>query len=291
MDRLPRISSPGSVEHRWNTPRGCPVVPHMHNCASGVGPQTPHGHRTGHRPRRSGSRPGCPGCLGSLSSLSCGQGGCDLPVSSGAARVDIGHPDISDMPRRPGPLGVRCMGVHACMGVHHARAVPDRWVSDPARPMVRCTTTAKPASRRCSTARYRNRGTCSTARPPVLPVAVPPTPRPPLLPVAVAVPPFHRPPLLFHRPTARRCCSTAPRCNQPGTGTGEHVTGPAPSAPRPRYVSQQARERVARPDVWVLPGRGVPEHGNSMGYPRETLEDPLRGFDVPQLSYYIRLFQ
>lgn len=92
--------------------------------------------------------------------------------------VTRAHPD---RPRRPGPLGVHCMGVHACMGVHHARAVPDRWVSDPVRPMVRCTTTVKPGA-------------------------------------PADVPPFHRstatrrPLLLFRRPPAAPCCcSTGPR--------------------------------------------------------------------------------
>jgi hypothetical protein len=198
--------------------------------------------------------------------------------------MDIGHPDTPDRPRRPGPLGVRCMGVHACMGVQDARAVPDRWVSDPVRPMVRCTTTSKPARRIAGPvpqpagpvpqlARCRNMFPGSPARPELFPSQ-------PVRPVLF----LDRQPVLSLLPGSTARPVQPARHRNRGTCYW-------PSAQRPRYVSQQAEERVARPDVWVLPGRGVPEHGNSIGYPREKLEDPLRGFDAPQLSYYIRLFQ
>jgi hypothetical protein len=258
------------MEHRWNIPRGCPVVPHMHNCASRVGPQTGHRGQTPQRPRRSGARRGCPGCLYLSLSLSCGQGGCDAYDVRGPAHACIQTTGRPDMPRRTGPLD---MYVWAYMHVwayttqepcqidgYQTPQGPwcgaQRPLNPPAGspvlfPSSPGTGTCSPdpqLARRCSPASRCARYCSSTASRyrPCYPD--PPTPG------AVPSPPGAVPP--------------PARCNQPGTGTGEHVTGPAtqrPATQRPRHVSQQAEERVARPDVWVLPGQGVPEHGNSIG--------------------------
>jgi hypothetical protein len=140
---------------------------------------------------------------------------------------DRTHPD---MPRTTGPLGVQCMGVHACMGVHHARAVPDRYVTDPVRPMVRCTTTAKPApgavpSPGTGTGEHvPPPGTGSAGAVPPPAGAVPPPPRPPVQDPPVQPPPDAvprvQPARYRNRGTCYWACNPAPpACKPAGRGT------------------------------------------------------------------------